>query len=103
MQDEKSQHKNFAKALRIMKARLYEKKQQEEHKKRADDRKTQVGSGDRSQRIRTYNWPQNRVTDHRIGFQANLDSVIAGNLQPITQALLDHDRDQLRGAMGDLD
>jgi peptide chain release factor 1 len=103
MQDEKSQHKNFAKALRILKARLYEKKQEEEHKKRADDRKTQVGSGDRSQRIRTYNWPQNRVTDHRIGFQANLDTVIAGNIQPLTEALMKHDRDELRGTMGDLD
>lgn len=103
MQDEKSQHKNFAKALRILKTRLYEKKQREEHQKRADQRKTQVGSGDRSQRIRTYNWPQNRVTDHRIGFQANLESVIAGDLQPMTQALLEHDRNQLRGTMGDLD
>lgn len=103
MQDEKSQHKNFAKALRILKTRLYEKKQEEEHKKRADQRKTQVGSGDRSQRIRTYNWPQNRVTDHRIGFQANLENVIAGNLEPITQALLEHDRNQLRGTMGDLE
>ena len=103
MQDEKSQHKNFAKALRILKTRLYERKQQEEHQKRADQRKIQVGSGDRSQRIRTYNWPQNRVTDHRIGFQANLESVIAGNVQPLTQALLEHERNQLRGTMGDLD
>jgi peptide chain release factor 1 len=103
MQDEKSQHKNLAKALRILKARLYERKQQEEHKKRSDQRKSQVGSGDRSQRIRTYNWPQNRVTDHRIGFQANLEHVIAGDLRPLTQALLEHDRDQLRQTMGDLD
>lgn len=103
MQDEKSQHKNFAKALRILKTRLYERKQREEHQKRADQRKTQVGSGDRSQRIRTYNWPQNRVTDHRIGYQANLESVIAGNLEPLTKALLEHDRNQLRGTMGDLD
>ncbi len=103
MQDEKSQHKNFAKALRILKARIYERKQQEEHKKRADERKTQVGSGDRSQRIRTYNWPQNRVTDHRIGFQSNLDTVIAGNLQPLTEAMLKYERDQLREQMGDLD
>ncbi len=103
MQDEKSQHKNFAKALRILKTRLYERKQQEEHQKRADQRKIQVGSGDRSQRIRTYNWPQNRVTDHRIGFQANLESVIAGNLEPLTQALLEHTRNEMRGTMGDLD
>jgi peptide chain release factor 1 len=103
MQDEKSQHKNLAKAIRILKARLYERKQQEEHQKRADQRKSQVGSGDRSQRIRTYNWPQNRVTDHRIGFQANLDNVMAGNVQPLTDALLKHDRDELRGTMGDLD
>ena len=103
MQDEKSQHKNFAKALRVLKTRLYEHKQQQEHQKRADQRKTLVGSGDRSQRIRTYNFPENRITDHRIGLRVNLDSVLAGELSPITRALLDHDRDQLRGDMGDMD
>ena len=71
MQDEKSQHKNLAKALRILKSRLYEHYQQAEAAKRAAERKTMVGSGDRSDKIRTYNFPQNRLTDHRIGFTVN--------------------------------
>ncbi len=104
MQDEKSQHKNLAKALRILKSRLYERKQQEEHEKRASERKTLVGSGDRSQRIRTYNFPENRVTDHRIGLTLyKLDQIIAGNLQPITDGLIEHDRAELRSSMGTLD
>jgi peptide chain release factor 1 len=104
MQDEKSQHKNLAKALRILKSRLYENKQQEEHKKRADTRKTLVGSGDRSQRIRTYNFPENRVTDHRINLTLyKLDQIIAGNVQPITDQLVEHDRNELRGEMDGLD
>lgn len=103
IQDEKSQHKNFAKAERILKARLYEAKQQEEHDKRSAERKSLVGSGDRSQRIRTYNFPENRCTDHRIGFRANLEAVLAGDVEVLTQALLDHERNQLRDTMGNLD
>ncbi|MCA9213542.1 MAG: peptide chain release factor 1 [Planctomycetales bacterium] len=104
IQDEKSQHKNLAKALRILKSRIYEHKQQEEAKKRADTRKSLVGSGDRSQRIRTYNFPENRITDHRINFTLyKLDQVMMGNLQPVTDALIDHDRQQLRDSMGQLD
>jgi peptide chain release factor 1 len=104
MQDEKSQHKNLAKALRILKSRLYEHYQQQEQAKRAAERKTMVGSGDRSDKIRTYNFPQNRVTDHRIGFTVNqLDQIIDGNLQPVTDALIEHDRNELRGEMGGLD
>jgi peptide chain release factor 1 len=103
-QDEKSQHKNKAKALRELAARLYDRKRQEEHQKRADERRSLVGSGDRSQRIRTYNFPQNRITDHRIGFDLyKLDQVLAGNLQPMTDALVDYDRQQLRDQMGGLD
>ncbi len=103
-QDEKSQHKNFAKALRVLKTRLYEAKRQEEHKKRADQRKSLVGSGDRSERIRTYNFPDNRVTDHRINLTLyKLDQILAGNLQPVTDALLDYDRQQQRSAMGALE
>ncbi len=103
-QDEKSQHKNLAKALRELKARLYDLKRQEEEKKRSDQRKTLIGSGDRSQRIRTYNFPENRVTDHRINFTLyKLDQVIAGQLQPVTDALIDYDRQQLRSTMGALD
>ena len=103
-QDEKSQHKNLAKALRELKARLYDRKRQEEEQKRASQRKTLIGSGDRSQRIRTYNFPDNRITDHRINFTLyKLDQVIAGDMQPVTDALIDHDRRTLRGEMGDLD
>ncbi len=102
--EERSQHKNLAKAIRIMKSRLYDHFQQKEEKERADTRKSLVGSGDRSQRIRTYNFPENRVTDHRINLTLyKLDQVIAGNLQPVTDALIDHDRQTLRSSMGPLD
>ena len=100
-QDEKSQHKNLAKALRELKARVYDAKRQAEEQKRADERKTLVGSGDRSQRIRTYNFPENRVTDHRIGLTLyKLDQIIAGNMQMVTDALIDYDRQQLRDQFG---
>lgn len=103
-QDEKSQHKNLAKALRELKARLYDRRQQEEVQKRADQRKSLIGSGDRSQRIRTYNFPENRVSDHRINLTLyKLDQIIAGNLQPITDALIEHERNSLRDTMGGLD
>ena len=99
-QDEKSQHKNLAKALRVLKARVYEAKREAEDKKRADERKTLVGSGDRSQRIRTYNFPDNRLTDHRIGLTLyKLDQILAGDLQQVTDPLVDYDRQQLRGDM----
>lgn len=103
-QDEKSQHKNLARALRVLKSRIYEKKREEEAKKRSDTRRDLVGSGDRSQRIRTYNFPQNRITDHRLrgenGEWYSLDRILAGNLQPVTEALMDYDRQQQREAMG---
>jgi peptide chain release factor 1 len=103
-QDEKSQHKNFAKALRVLKTRLYEAKREEEHKKRSDERKTKIGSGDRSQRIRTYNFPDNRVTDHRINFTIyKLDSIIAGNVQPVIDALMEYERQEQRSAFGTID
>lgn len=101
MQDEKSQHKNLAKALRVLKSRLYDLYQQQEHEKRANERKSLVGSGDRSQRIRTYNFPENRVTDHRINLTLyKLDQILSGDLGPITAALIAHDRDSLRGSLG---
>jgi peptide chain release factor 1 len=104
MQDEKSQHKNLAKALRILKSRLYEHYQKEEQKKRAAERKTMVGSGDRSDKIRTYNFPDNRLTDHRIGFTIyKLDQIIRGDFQPVTDALIEHDRNELRDQMGGLE
>lgn len=99
-QDEKSQLKNLSKALRVLKSRIYDHRQQEETRKRAEDRKTLIGSGDRSQRIRTYNFPQNRITDHRINLTLyKLDQVMAGDLSPVTNALLEYERDQLRGDM----
>ena len=103
-QDEKSQHKNLAKALRVLKTRIYERKREEENKKRAEHRKGLIGSGDRSQRIRTYNFPQNRVTDHRINESwYKLDAILAGEMQQVTDKLIDHDRQQMRGEMGDID
>lgn len=103
-QDEKSQHKNLAKAIRVLKSRLYDHRKQEEDKKRSDERKSLVGSGDRSQRIRTYNFPQNRLTDHRIGLTLHkLDQIIAGDLQPVTDGLIDYERQQQRDQMGGLE
>ena len=100
-QDEKSQHKNLAKAIRVLKTRLYEHKRAEEHEKRSEQRRTLVGSGDRSQRIRTYNFPENRISDHRINLTLyKLDNIIAGNLKPVVEALLDHDRKEQRAMMG---
>jgi len=101
-QDEKSQHKNLSKALRVLKARIYEQKRDEEAAKQAEQRKGLIGSGDRSQRIRTYNFPQNRLSDHRINLTLyKLDQIIAGDLSPVTEALIEYDRDQLRGDLDD--
>lgn len=87
-QDEKSQIKNKAKALRVLRARLYEMEEAKKQKERADNRKSQVGSGDRSERIRTYNFPQNRCTDHRINLTSyNLDRVLDGELDEFIEAL----------------
>ncbi|MCG8403472.1 MAG: peptide chain release factor 1 [Firmicutes bacterium] len=87
-QDEKSQHKNKEKAMRVLRARLLDQVQQEQQEQMASTRKSQVGSGDRSERIRTYNFPQNRVTDHRIGLTLHrLQEVLMGNLQEVVDAL----------------
>ena len=92
-QDERSQHKNKAKAMTVLRARLLAHKQEEEAAKRSANRKNQVGSGDRSERIRTYNFPQNRLTDHRIGLTLHqLEHVMEGELQPVVDALIDADR-----------
>jgi peptide chain release factor 1 len=81
IQDEKSQHKNKDKAIKILKSRLYEMKLREQTSQTSEDRKSQVGSGDRSERIRTYNYPQNRITDHRIGLTLyRLDAIMQGGL-----------------------
>ena len=91
-QDEKSQHKNKAKAMRILRARLQEKKEQEKQKERAEARKSQVGTGDRSEKIRTYNFPQGRVSDHRINLTVHqLDKILDGELDTIIDALIEED------------
>jgi peptide chain release factor 1 len=90
-QDEKSQHKNKAKALKVLRARLLDLKIKEQQDKISEDRKSQVGSGDRSERIRTYNFPQNRLTDHRIGLTLyQLDTIMEGNLSEIIDPLTTH-------------
>ena len=87
-QDEKSQHKNKAKALKVLRARLLDFKQKEQQDKISEDRKSQVGSGDRSERIRTYNFPQNRLSDHRIGLTLyKLEELMEGNLSEVIEAL----------------
>ena len=92
-QDEKSQHKNKAKALTVLRARLLDKFEQEHHDKISQDRKSQVGSGDRSERIRTYNFPQGRVTDHRINLTLyKLEFIINGKLEEIIYPLITHDQ-----------
>ena len=92
-QDEKSQIKNRAKAMTVLKARIYDKMQQEQNAKIAAERKDQVGSGDRSERIRTYNFPQSRVTDHRIGLTLyKLDQIMDGELDEIIDALITDDQ-----------
>ncbi|HEY0053509.1 MAG TPA: peptide chain release factor 1 [Caulobacteraceae bacterium] len=90
---EKSQHQNRAKAMKVLKARLYDMQRQEKDKARADQRKSQVGSGDRSERIRTYNFPQGRVTDHRIGLTLHsLPQVMEGEIDPVLDALIAEDQ-----------
>jgi peptide chain release factor 1 len=87
-QDEKSQHKNKAKAIKVLRARLYQKAREEEEEKLANQRRSQVSTGDRSAKIRTYNFPQGRVTDHRIGLTLyRLDEILDGDLDDIIDAL----------------
>jgi peptide chain release factor 1 len=98
-QDEKSQHKNKAKALTVLRARLFDQAQQQHHDKISQDRKVQVGSGDRSERIRTYNFPQGRLTDHRINLTLyRLDSIMDGKLDEVIEPLILHDQtEKLKG------
>lgn len=91
MQDEKSQLKNREKALRVLKARLLEKKEQEQEAARRAERRGQIGAGDRSEKIRTYNFPQSRVTDHRIGLSLHsLDAIMNGDLNPLIEPIVSH-------------
>jgi len=99
-QDEKSQHKNKAKAMRILRARLYDAERQRQDDERAADRKSQVGSGDRSERIRTYNFPQGRITDHRINLtKHNLDRFITGDMDEVIDALIAADQAEKLASM----
>jgi len=92
-QDEKSQHKNKAKAMKVLRARLYDQELQRQKDAIDKNRRTQVGSGERAEKIRTYNFPQNRVTDHRIGLTVhNLSAVLEGDLDDLIQALATHDQ-----------
>jgi peptide chain release factor 1 len=96
-QDERSQHKNRSRALSLLKARLLASQREKQQSEQAQSRKLQVGSGDRSERIRTYNFPQGRVTDHRINLTLyKLDSVVNGNLQELVDALAqEHQAEEL--------
>jgi peptide chain release factor 1 len=92
-QDEKSQHKNKAKAMKVLQARLFDIKEQEQRQKMAQDRKTQVGTGDRSERIRTYNFPQGRVTDHRLGLTLyRLEAFLDGDMDEMLDGLVSYYR-----------
>lgn len=94
-QDEKSQHKNKAKALKVLRARLLDQKIKEQNAERSRQRKSQIGSGDRSERIRTYNFPQGRVTDHRIGLTLyKLENILQGEIDEIIDALITHYQSQ---------
>lgn len=99
IQDEKSQHKNRAKAMRVLKSRILEYQQGQVDAERAEARRTLVGSGDRSQRIRTYNFPQNRITDHRCGLSIHkLDRIITGEMDELIEGLVEFDRqERLKG------
>jgi peptide chain release factor 1 len=101
-QDEKSQIKNREKGMRVLRSRLYEMEVQKQQEALAKERKTMVGTGDRSEKIRTYNFPQNRVTDHRIGLTVHqLSEVMDGKLQPIVDALTTHyQAEKLKGENG---
>jgi peptide chain release factor 1 len=92
-QDERSQLKNKEKALRILRTRIYDAEQERLHKEQASERRSQVGSGDRSEKIRTYNFPQSRVTDHRVGLTLHkLDAVLNGDLDEILDTCITHDQ-----------
>ena len=100
-QDESSQHKNKAKALKVLQARLLDKTQREADSERAETRRDMVGSGDRSERIRTYNFPQGRITDHRINLTLyKLEQVMNGEMDELIEALMTHHQAELLAANG---
>jgi peptide chain release factor 1 len=101
-QDERSQSKNYDRAMRVLRSRVFERQQERRHKERSAQRKSLIGSGDRSERIRTYNFPQNRVTDHRINESwYKLDAIVAGNMADVVDALRAYEKKQkLEGTGG---
>jgi peptide chain release factor 1 len=95
-QDEKSQHKNKAKALRVLRTRLKERMEEEKEQEQSEERRKQVGTGDRSERIRTYNFPQGRISDHRAGLTLyKLEDILAGNLDPLLDPIASHFEQEL--------
>jgi peptide chain release factor 1 len=103
-QDQRSQHKNKDKAMQVLRAKLYEMAQEQQNSEQAQSRKSQVGTGDRSERIRTYNYPQGRVTDHRIGLTLyKLEQVLNGDLNEFIDALITTDQSQKLGSSDDND
>ncbi len=102
IQDEKSQHKNRAKAMSVLRARLLEAEQERQAAERGEERRSQVGSGERSEKIRTYNFPDDRVTDHRIGLTVhNLPGLLEGDLDRVIEPLLEADQARRLGDLGD--
>lgn len=100
-QDERSQHKNKAKAMKILRARLMDKMVEEKHRARSEERRTQIGTGDRSEKIRTYNFPQNRVTDHRIKLTLyKLQAVIDGDMDELISSLISYDQNEQMRKIG---
>jgi len=102
-QDEKSQHKNKAKALKVLRARLLQAEQEKQRQEQEANRRSQVGTGDRSERIRTYNFPQGRVTDHRINLTLyRLESVLEGDMDELCDALITHYQGEALKAQADM-
>ena len=100
-QDERSQHKNKDKAMKVLRARLYDRAQEQQSSELAQERKSQVGTGDRSERIRTYNYPQGRVTDHRIGLTLyKIEEILNGDVEDIIDALITTDQAEKLGSSG---
>ena len=102
IQDEKSQHKNRAKALAVLRARLLEAEQDRQAAERGEERRSQVGTGERSEKIRTYNFPDDRITDHRIGLTVhNLPGLLEGDLDRVIEPLSEADQARRLGKLGD--
>jgi peptide chain release factor 1 len=101
IQDEKSQHKNKAKALAVLRARLLDVERQRQADERGEERRSQVGSGDRAEKIRTYNFPDDRVTDHRVGLTVhNLPGILEGDLDRLVEPLSERDQQERLAELG---